>query len=375
MIMSTLSTGCASDTNDMMDGMSGQRPDRALGEPVDLGPVDVGPDALSAPPDAGPELDPRQRPPEPGPPLTLPDLALRGSFQSYHLVERAVAPIADFEHPEFPIQLGTQGVRALHFNLVFNTSKVFMVLHHGLADPGSRCLDSIRDCFRPIGEWSRANPGHAPIIVALDDPIDVPNGGFDGTLDFLQHVITGEHEGRFPVPGEFTREQVFTPDDLRALNPGLTLREIVTRGLWPPLDAMRGRFIFVILEPMARQSLRDLAWGLDEEPEVLFWPYVDGTDDAELAADDAAFAFFPPLEDEAAVARAEQVVDQGFITWTEAHDAETYARASAAGVHVIVSKFPDALFPAPGSDEWPVSCNPRTAPEGCRPRQIENRVP
>ncbi len=373
--MTLLPLGCASDMNDMMDGMSGQRPDRGFVEPMDLGLVDVGPDAAPAPPDAGPDLDPRQRPPEPGPPLTLYDLALRGTYQSYHLHDGAAPPNNDFEHPEFPIQLGTQGARALHFNLAFNTSKVFEVYNHGLADFASRCLGSIRDCFRPIGEWSRANPGHAPIIVALDDPITVDNGGFDGTLDFLQHVITGDPDPRVPVPGMFTREQVFTPDDLRALNPGLTLREIVTRGLWPPLDAMRGRFIFVILEPMARQSLRDLAWGLDEEPEVLFWPYVDGTSDEELAADDAAFAFLPPLEDEAAAARAEQVVDQGFITWTEAHDAETYARASAAGVHVIVSKFPDALFPAPGSDEWPVSCNPRTAPEGCRPRQIENRVP
>lgn len=43
-------------------------------------------------------------------------------------------------------------------------------------------------------------------------------------------------------------------------------------------------------------------------------------------------------------------------------------------MHHLASTYPDDLLPPPGSHESPVGCNPRTAPEGRRPRQIENRV-
>jgi len=215
-----------------------------------------------------------------------------------------------------------------------------------------------------MGEWSRANPLHAPIVVVFVEPEGRLRDGFYGVLDVL-------HDQMRATIG---RERIFTMDDLRAYQPGLTVREIVTRNLWPPLDEMRGKFIFLIGDPRARENQRDLSWNLHLEPELLLWLYADGHSDDELAADDAAIAILGPIEDADDVARAEEVVDRGYLTWTVAHDAGTYRRASEAGVHIIASKHPGDLFPPPGSDEWPVGCNPRTAPEGCQPRQIENRV-
>lgn len=124
----------------------------------------------------------------------------------------------------------------------------FKVLHVQDIDFRSQC-PTLADCLSQLRAWSDAHPGHLPIAVSinakqdrLDDPEATVPLPFDAAAwDALDAALRdGLGAGR-----------ILEPDELRGAH--ASLRAAVRDDGWPRLDAVRGRFLFV----------------LDESPEVL----------------------------------------------------------------------------------------------------------
>lgn len=350
-----IAIGCVENPPNMMDGMGGA--------PGDDGVLDMSP----PPPDAQPEPDLELID---GPPLTIADLQSRGSWKSYHLPD-LIDPFPEWDWAHLPLgeQPAVQGLRYFDFDLDYNPSGggIFAVYHHGLYDYESRCRYNLIRCLEPIADWSAAHPGHAPIVVTLQRVVTMlPDIG--GALDILENHIL------YALDDDVDR--VFTPADALAEHPGLTLRAMLTEHGWPALDRARGKFIFVLRDDPGRENYR-VGRFLDRvvQDERLLWMYADGDDPEDLAADDAAIALLGELTTDDQLAHARDLVERGYLVRSLAHDAEAYARAAAAGVHLIATRDPDGTFPPPEAGGWPVACNPVTAPPGCNFRQIENRSP
>lgn len=344
---------CVADGDGMMDNMGGGpgQSDAA----IDRGLM---PDGAPAP-----DYDPPD-----GPPLALDDVQARGSWKSYHLPEEQPFLDLDFEHPPLDVQLDEFGWRHFDFDLDYNPSGggVYAVYNHRIADFQSRCRGNLADCLAPMAAWSAEHPRHAPIVVLFQQTSSMMPDIY-GTLDRLEYYLDRE----------MTRGRIFTPGDALADHPGLTLRQMLSQHGWPALDRARGKFIFVLFDEPSREPNRNWpGWGNVEALQGLLWVYADGDSEEELAADDAAFAMLDEITSDAQQARARELVERGYIVRAPAHTADSYARAAAAGVHLISSKYPGDLFPGPADGAgWPVGCNPVSAPAGCDPRQIEIHRP
>lgn len=130
----------------------------------------------------------------------------------------------------------------------------FKVFHVQDIDFRSHCL-LFKDCLNTIKQWSDANPDHLPIIITINvktHPIDDPNAVLPlpftpTTYDSLDQVI-------YNVLG---RSNMITPGmlqrDLSSLN------EAILEFGWPTLENVRGKFLFVLDEPMSKINtyLRD----------------------------------------------------------------------------------------------------------------------
>lgn len=181
------------------------------------------------------------------------------------------------------------------------------VLHIADIDPRSQCVAFVA-CLRDIRSWSRAHPGHAPILIlvnAKDDPRPVP-----GTVDQPRFDTAAFDALDAEIASVFARDEMVVPDDVRGDH--ATLREAVTMDGWPTLDQARGRVFFALDESPAKVELyrggrRSL------EGRLMF---VNGSE----TADDAAYLTLnDPVAD---AARIRAAVMAGLIVRTRA-DADT----------------------------------------------------
>jgi hypothetical protein len=100
--------------------------------------------------------------------LSLQDVQMLGTHNSYHLrPDRPLVPNepADYEHPPIDVQLSDQGVRSLEFD-AYN-GPTLPVLHTIIIDERSTCA-TIADCLGSVNTWSRANPGHVPLVLIIE---------------------------------------------------------------------------------------------------------------------------------------------------------------------------------------------------------------
>ena len=142
-------------------------------------------------------------------------------------------------------------------------------------------------CLREVDAWSRAHPGHLPIMITLN-AADTPNThGLTQPLPLDDAVLLDALDGeiRKALPGK----RLITPDEVRGK--AATLAEAVKTTGWPTLDATRGR-IYILLDVRSavsdayragHPSLRGRAmfgWYPDGEPEsaiqIVQDPIVDG---------------------------------------------------------------------------------------------------
>jgi len=173
----------------------------------------------------------------------------------------------DFAEPPIAAQLD-MGARSLEFDVV-NDPKGGLYSHpagemmamelisdkfiHDMSQPGfkvihildidfnSSCMTLV-SCLQIVAGWSRAHPGHLPIVIGIrsnDDKTPMPGAThpekFDAAaFDALDRAILSVFH-----PGE-----IITPDTVQGQYPNL--RDAVLAHAWPTLAAARGKVIFLL---------------------------------------------------------------------------------------------------------------------------------
>ena len=123
------------------------------------------------------------------------------------------------------------------------------VLHIQDIDYRSHCL-TFRECLETFRDFSDANPGHLPIFISLNlktSPIEVP--GSTTPLPFDNAGYLNLHRDLESTLG---LDNLVTPSEVQ--KDSRSLRERITTFGWPVLSELRGRFIFLIDEPVRKTA-------------------------------------------------------------------------------------------------------------------------
>lgn len=239
----------------------------------------------------------------------------------------------------------------------------FKVLHLQDIDVRSNCMTWIL-CLTEIRSWSRANPGHVPILIMLN----AKEGGsaYPGVEPALDYSETAYAALDAETLSVFSWHEIITPDLVRRDHP--TLREAVLANNWPSLDDARGKVLFALDErpEKVRTYVRDKA-SLQGLP--MFVNSIDSS------ADHAAY--FTINDPEEAFERIQAAVAQGFIVRTRAdantlearqNSTERREAAFASGAHYIstdyyVPRLEFSSFQVQLPSDSAARCNPvRCAP-------------
>src|ERR1700743_3828 len=186
----------------------------------------------------------------------------------------ALAPSLDYSHPTLTDQLN-DGARAIEIDVAYDpkgglfahprraavagialpdgyaaamSKPGFKVLHAQDFDYRSSCV-TLKDCLSILKGWSRAHPGHVPILLtfnAKDDSLPEQTQAlkFDAAaFDALDAEIRAVLAPR----------DLVTPDDVQGNVP--TLRDAVTTRGWPSLAAARGKFVLALDEGPEKVAL------------------------------------------------------------------------------------------------------------------------
>jgi hypothetical protein len=312
--------------------------------------------------------------------LRLQDVQMLGTHNSYHLrPARAIIPNepADYEHPPLDVQLSQQGVRNLELD-AFN-GPTLPVFHSIIVDDRSTC-PTIEACLRTVNTWSRANPGHFPLMLFIE-PKPLPTNANPAIQQIIDSYATEHSLSNWDTDTldrlDATVRRVFgrmliTPDEVRGKR--ATLRDAILRDGWPTLAKTRGRVLVVLAPPAA---LRDL--------------YLTGTPSLEGRS---MFVPSKPEDPSAAIVKSDvpkpnefpQLARQHFLVKTMADEDAKEARANdltradialASGANVVATDYPVA-DPTIGpyvvdlAGTQVVRCNPVTAPKWCRDQDLEN---
>jgi len=343
--------------------------------------------------------------------LRLNQIQVLGTHNSYHIEPREplfsllVAfsePLAQsFQYTHVPLaeQFATQGIRQIELDVFADpdgglyadragqraatgdgASGVpaldepgFKVLHVQDIDFETTCFTFV-ECLQQVRAWSRANPGHAPLMIlveAKDDAIPDPGLGFVTPLPIGAPELDALDA---EIRSVFSAEEMVTPDDVRGDR--ATLEEAVRVDGWPTLGEARGRVLFALDNGGAKKeayvaghpSLRGRVMftsSLPGEPEAAFVKLNDPLGDFDLIR---------------------QLVADGFVIRTRADGDTVQARtgdttqrdaALASGAQFVSTDYPvpDPRFTAysvaiPGGT--PARCNPVSAPPECTPVDVEN---
>jgi Phosphoinositide phospholipase C, Ca2+-dependent len=340
------------------------------------------------------------------------EIQVIGTHNSYHrelsAAERAAhdavyggAPIYEafraYSHASLPNQLGRQGVRGLELDLFPDPAgglyenpllrqrltagpltdpewqrPGIKVLHLEDLDYNTTCVRLV-SCLRLVRGWSRASPGHVPLLVMLElkgtDPVAGAIGGvrvppWDGAaLDALDAEIRSV----------FRSDELITPDDVR--REGLTLQQSVLRRGWPPLRAARGRVMFLMSNNPGPISAAYTAGRPSLQGRVLFTNARPGSPDAAFVKRDEPTG--------AARAQIRELVRAGYLVRTRSDDPlatvlsgdTTRLRAAvASGAQLVSTDFPEVGMSARYDRDYvaalpgggPARCNPVIRRPGCR---------
>ena len=120
----------------------------------------------------------------------------------------------------------------------------FKVLHVQDVDFRSTCLTFVA-CLTTVRDWSRAHPGHMPIMIlveakqdAIPDPLKV---GF-----VIPHPIGGQELDALDaeIRSVFNADEMVTPDVVRGNH--ASLEEAIHTDGWPTLAKSRGKVLFTL---------------------------------------------------------------------------------------------------------------------------------
>lgn len=213
----------------------------------------------------------------------------------------------------------------------------FKVMHIQDVDFRSSCL-TLTDCLTIVRDWSKANPDHTPLLIAIqprDEEIPMPGAvtpaKFDAAaFDALDAEILSVIE----------RKQIITPDQLRGKHK--TLREAALKGGWPSLAASRGKIIFALTAPGRPQH--SLGYIGDGPVPLKGRAMFVMTEESSPAA--AIIRIDDPIKDKTRIAES---VKAGFIVRTRSDAATEEARnndvrrrdaALSGGAQYVVTDYP-----------------------------------
>lgn len=169
------------------------------------------------------------------------------------------------------------------------------------------------------------------------------------------------------VRAAFDREQIFGPRELK--RDYETYHESLDAAGWPRMEALRGKFVFILLDEGAIRDGHDgrVNWqlpGLQDPDDPVIFTLGRTEDDP-----NAAFFSVPAGE----VDRIRRLVAAGFIVHAHSLDADEIEAARAAGAHLLTGlELEDIAI------EGPAACNPATMPvkwPGCVPEDFERPAP
>lgn len=248
----------------------------------------------------------------------------------------------------------------------------FKVVHLGDLNERSSCQRFVR-CLEDIRGWSKANPGHVPLFILIEDK--------EGAISQLPGAVEAE-----PWTAEtwdsldkeilsvFRKEEIITPDMVRGS--ASTLEEAVLAGKWPTLRDARGKVVFLLY--MKRSEPAYVAGHPSLRGRVLF----TNTDPGQA---DAAFV----ERDKGARAEIDALVKKGYLIRTRSdfntdagrnNDTTRRDELLSSGAQMISTDFP-VSEPAPWSGYSvglsggvPARCNPVNAPAGCSDALLEPRA-
>jgi hypothetical protein len=302
----------------------------------------------------------------------------------------------EYSHASLPTQFGAENVRSLELDvfpdpegglyadpLVRREAGLpalddpayqqpgFKVLHWADHDYGTVCV-TFAQCLRQVRDWSRENPGHAPISILLEmkstDPAMEDRGGPTSPPWTGEMLVDLDAE----IRAVFGEEDIITPDDIR--QPGKTLEQSVLEDGWPTLRAARGEVMFMLNQGTAPATQQYLDGHPNLEGRVLFPNSRPGQDHAAFIGYDD-----PTGANEATI---REFVEQGYLVRTRADvpfaeaasgDTGRLRAALDSGAQIISTDFPVVGLAARyGSDyvaELPggrtARCNPVNAPARC----------
>lgn len=345
--------------------------------------------------------------------LTLDEIQVIGSHNSYHLP--AVAEVAagiealvpalwetiSYEHRPLTEQLEDYGIRQFELDVyadpdggLYSTPAALELLGisptevEGLDDPGFKVAHiadidynttcwTLVACLGEIEQWSEANPTHVPIMVMIETKGDDLRSGDD---DFGVDIDSlGVEFARPPemtdelfddleteVLSVFDEDRIITPDDIRG--DAATLEEAVTAEGWPTIGESRGKVMFALVDTGPSRdlyttdapNLADRLFFTSSEP--------GRADAAFLRIDDS-------LADGDALASA---VEAGYLIRTRTDEPGVHAPAAdtslrdsamASGAQFLSTDYyvadPDTGYVVSFDDGVVARCNPVTAPPGC----------
>ena len=163
-----------------------------------------------------------------------------GTHNSYHLrPDRQLQPNepADYTHPTLDVQL-SQGIRSLEIDV--QNGPEFPVYHSIIVDQSSNCA-TLEVCLSTVQQWSRANPGHVPLLLFVElkqlpvnaNPILQQAIDNFATTNQLVPWDAAALDRLDRVVRDVFGKDLITPDEVRGKR--ASLREAVTQTGWPTL--------------------------------------------------------------------------------------------------------------------------------------------
>ncbi len=206
------------------------------------------------------------------------------------------------------------------------------VLHIQDIDYRSHCL-TLRECLETFRDFSDANPGHLPIFISLNlkaSPIELP--GSTTPLPFDKAGYLNLHRDLESTLG---LDNLVTPSEVQ--KDSRSLRERITTVGWPDLSELRGRFIFLIDEPLKKTAgyLEDF----EKHERLLFLSVPSDHDQAAILVMNDPLKAFDDIR--ARVAKGFLVRTRADADTVEARSADdTRMRAAfASGAHFISTDY------------------------------------
>lgn len=266
---------------------------------------------------------------------------------------------------------GETWARAAHERTGFDRAAMlrpgFKVFHIPDVDYLSGCVTLVR-CLREIDGWSRAHPGHLPIMVTIN-AADTPSGrpGITDPIPLDDPALLDALDGE--IRSVLPPARLITPDEVRAGAP--TLRDAVRSHGWPSLSASRGR-VYILLDVRSAVSDAYRAGHPSLAGRAMFGWYPEDQPEAAIAI------VQDPLVDGA---RIRKWVADGLIVRTRAdantvearhHDLTKARAAAASGAQAVSTDYypgaPDPLhlgFTVTLPGEAMARCSPVRVPASC----------